>query len=100
MKSNLGPDVPVHFDRFHPEYLLTNLPDTPLEALERAKGIADAEGLHYVYVGNVPGHPAQNTYCPLCRHVVIERQGYTVAQVHLKKGKCGFCGQTIPGIWT
>jgi pyruvate formate lyase activating enzyme len=98
--SNLGPDVPVHFDRFHPEYLLTNLPDTPVESLERAKAIADAEGLHYVYVGNVPGHPAENTYCPKCRRVVIERQGYTIGQMHLKKGKCGFCGQVIPGIWT
>ena len=100
VKSNLGPDVPVHFTRFHPEYLLTNLPDTPLETLERAKAIADAEGLHYVYVGNVPGHPAENTYCPKCRKIVVERQGYTIGQIHLKKGKCGFCGQTIPGVWT
>ncbi len=100
VKSDLGPDVPVHFTRFHPEYLLTNLPDTPVETLERAKAIADAEGLHYVYVGNVPGHPAENTQCPKCRRVIVERQGYTIGQIHLKKGKCGFCGQTIPGIWT
>ena len=100
VKANLGPDVPVHFTRFHPEYLLTNLPDTPVESLERAKAIADAEGLHYVYVGNVPGHPAQNTYCPKCRRIVVERQGYTIGEIHLKKGKCGFCGQMIPGIWT
>jgi len=99
VKANLGADVPVHFDRFHPEYLLTNLPDTPVASLERAKAIADAEGLHYVYVGNVPGHPAENTYCPKCRRIVVERQGYTIGQIHLKKGKCGFCGETIPGIW-
>jgi len=100
VKSDLGPDVPVHFTRFHPEYLLTNLPDTPVETLERAKAIAGAEGLHYVYVGNVPGHPGENTYCPKCGRIVIERQGYTVGQVCLKKGKCTHCGQSIPGIWS
>ncbi|MGA9257324.1 MAG: AmmeMemoRadiSam system radical SAM enzyme [Candidatus Sulfotelmatobacter sp.] len=61
IKTNLGVDVPVHFTQFHPEYLLKNLPITPVPTLERAKAIADAEGLHYVYIGNVPGHPAQNT---------------------------------------
>src|ERR1035441_5175400 len=67
VKSELGPDVPLHFSQFHPEYLLKNLPPTPVETLERAKAIADAEGLHYVYIGNVPGHPAESTYCPHCR---------------------------------
>ena len=100
VKANLGADVPVHFDRFHPEYLLTNLPDTPVASLERAKAIADAEGLHYVYVGNVPGHPAENTLCPKCGRVIIERTGFTIAQAHLKKGKCAFCGQAIPGVWS
>ena len=99
IKSNLGPDVPVHFTRFHPEYLLTNLPPTPIESLERAKGIADAEGLHYVYIGNVPGHPAESTYCPRCRRVIIERLGYIIKQTHIKKGKCSYCQQIIPGVW-
>ena len=94
------PDVPVHFTRFHPEYLLTNLPETPVATLERAKAIADAEGLHYVYIGNVPGHSAENTYCPKCRRVVIERVGFTIAQAHLKKGKCEYCHQAIPGVWS
>jgi len=99
VKSDLGLDVPVHFTRFHPEYLLKNLPPTPLETLERAKAIADAEGLHYVYVGNVPGHPAENTYCPKCHKVVVERVGYTVAGVHIHKGKCKYCQQPIAGVW-
>ena len=99
VKSELGPDVPLHFTRFHPEYLLTNLPPTPLESLERAKGIADAEGLHYVYIGNVPGHPAENTLCPSCRRVVIERLGFTINAMRLKKGKCSYCQQVIPGVW-
>jgi pyruvate formate lyase activating enzyme len=99
VKSNLGTDVPLHFSRFHPEYLLKNLPVTPLETLERAKAAADAEGLHYVYLGNVPGHPAESTYCPKCRRKVVERTGLEVQVVHLHKGKCQYCGQAIPGIW-
>ncbi|HXX15615.1 MAG TPA: AmmeMemoRadiSam system radical SAM enzyme [Candidatus Eremiobacteraceae bacterium] len=99
IKSDLGVDVPLHFSRFHPEYLLKNLPPTPLETLERAKAIADAEGLHYVYLGNVPGHPAENTYCPKCHRVVIGRIGFTVTEMHLRKGKCEYCQQAIPGVW-
>jgi pyruvate formate lyase activating enzyme len=99
IKSDLGPDVPLHFSRFHPEYLLKNLPPTPIETLERAKAIADAEGLHYVYIGNVPGHPAENTYCPRCRKIVVERTGYTVGTVHIHNGQCQYCHQSIPGVW-
>jgi len=99
IKSELGPDVPIHFSRFHPMYLLKNLPPTPLKTLERAKAIADAEGLHYVYIGNVPGHPAENTYCPACRRVVIERVGYTIASNNLRKGKCRYCQHAVAGVW-
>jgi pyruvate formate lyase activating enzyme len=99
VKSNLGADVPVHFSRFHPDYLLKNLAPTPLETLERAKAIADAEGLHYVYLGNVPGHPAESTYCPKCKRVVVARLGLTVQEMHLRKGKCEYCQQPIPGVW-
>jgi pyruvate formate lyase activating enzyme len=99
IRSNLGLDVPVHFSRFHPEYLLKNLPPTPLETLERAKAIADAEGLHYVYLGNIPGHPAESTYCPKCRRMVIGRIGFTVTEMHLRKGKCEYCQQAIAGVW-
>jgi pyruvate formate lyase activating enzyme len=100
VKAELGPDVPLHFSRFHPEYLLKDLPPTPLETLERAKAIADAEGLHYVYLGNVPGHPAENTYCPKCRRIVVERVGYSVGGVHIRNGKCKYCQQLIAGVWT
>lgn len=99
IKANLGSDVPVHFTQFHPEYLLKNLPITPVPTLERAKAIADAEGLHYVYIGNVPGHPAENTYCPKCRHMLVERIGMTARQMLIRKSACPFCGQQIPGIW-
>lgn len=99
VKSNLGPDVPVHFSRFYPQYLLKNLPPTPLKTLERAKQIADSEGLHYVYIGNVPGHPAENTYCPSCKRAVVERTGYTIRGIHLNRGRCKYCHREIPGVW-
>ncbi|HXY10011.1 MAG TPA: AmmeMemoRadiSam system radical SAM enzyme [Terriglobales bacterium] len=99
IKTDLGLDVPLHFAQFHPEYLLKNLPITPVPTLERAKAIADAEGLHYVYIGNVPGHPAENTYCPKCRRMLVERVGLTVKQMLIRKGRCPFCGQQIPGMW-
>ncbi|MGD0831306.1 MAG: AmmeMemoRadiSam system radical SAM enzyme [Terracidiphilus sp.] len=99
IKANLGEDVPLHFTQYHPEYLLKNLPITPLPTLERAKAIADAEGLHYVYIGNVPGHPAQNTYCPKCRKMLVERAGFTAGQILIRKNCCPFCQQPIPGVW-
>jgi pyruvate formate lyase activating enzyme len=99
VKSDLGADVPVHFSRFYPQYLLKNLPPTPLETLERAKAIADSEGLHYVYLGNVPGHPAESTYCPKCRRVVVGRVGYTIQEMNILNGKCRFCQQAVPGVW-
>ena len=100
IKANLGTDVPIHFTRFHPLYLLKNLPPTPVETLERAKAIADAEGLQYAYIGNVPGHPAENTRCPKCRRLLIERAGFTITQNHIRKGKCEYCQHVIPGAWS
>jgi len=99
IKVNLGADVPLHFTQYHPEYLLKNLPITPVSTLERAKAIADAEGLHFVYIGNVPGHPAQNTYCPKCRKMIVERVGFVASEMLIKNGKCPFCQQPIPGVW-
>jgi pyruvate formate lyase activating enzyme len=99
IKANLGVNVPLHFTQYHPEYLLKNLPITPVATLERAKAIADAEGLNYVYIGNVPGHPAQNTYCPKCKRMLVERVGFTAGQMLIHKNSCPFCQHPIPGIW-
>ncbi len=99
IKTNLGTDVPLHFTQYHPEYLLKNLPVTPVSTLERAKAIADAEGLHYVYIGNVPGHLSQNTYCPKCKRLLVERAGLTASRMLIEKNSCPFCQETIPGIW-
>jgi len=97
--KEIGPDVPLHFSRFHPMYLLKNLPPTPLSTLEKARAAALQEGLHYVYIGNVPGHEAENTYCPNCKNLIIQRVGYDVQKIELSSGRCRFCRQTIPGIW-
>jgi len=97
VKAELGVDVPVHFTRFHPQYLLKNLPPTPVKTLERAKAIADAEGLRYVYVGNVPGHTGEHTYCPKCRRAVIERTGFQINALRLRQGKCENCRSRYRG---
>ena len=100
MVKELGRDVPIHFTRFHPMYLLKNLPPTPVSTLEKAREIALEEGMNFVYVGNVPGHKGEHTYCPDCKQVVIERVGYRITQMNLKNGKCKFCGKAIPGVWS
>jgi pyruvate formate lyase activating enzyme len=97
--TDLGADVPVHFTRFYPDYQLRNLPATPVATLERARDMAIARGLRYVYVGNVPGHPGNHTYCPKCRVRVIARQDFFVLESSLKDGRCGACGFSIAGVW-
>lgn len=99
MAQEIGPDVPLHFTRFHPMYLIKNLPPTPLSTLEALREVAIREGLHYVYIGNVPGHRAENTDCPRCGKTIIERFGLLVKNIHLEKGACRFCRNPIPGIW-
>jgi len=97
--GELGPDVPVHYTRFHPDYQLRNLPPTPVATLERARQIAMDQGMHYAYVGNVPGHPGNNTYCPTCGECVIERRGFFVNAIQLKDGHCTECKTAIAGVW-
>lgn len=99
IRNDLGPDVPIHFSRFHPTYLMKNLPPTPVDTLERLQGIARSEGLRYVYIGNVPGHPGESTYCPECGVRLIHRTGYNVRVESLSANKCGKCGHAIPGVW-
>jgi pyruvate formate lyase activating enzyme len=99
IKENLGDDVPLHFSRFMPQFKLQNLPPTPIEKLEEAWRIAKATGLKYVYIGNVPGHPAENTYCPNCGKAVVKRIGYEILEINIHDGKCKFCGYKIAGRW-
>ncbi len=99
IKENLGDQVPVHFSRFMPAFRLVNLPPTPVEKLEEACRIAREAGLQYVYMGNVPGNPAENTYCPVCGKVIVKRAGYEILENNIKDGKCKFCGSKISGRW-
>ncbi len=99
IKENLGDETPLFFSRFYPMYKLTNLPPTPVETLEKAYKIAKEVGLKYVYIGNVPGHPYESTYCPKCKKVLIKRVGYTIIENNIVKGRCKFCNTKIPGIW-
>ena len=100
IKENLGDDIPVHFSRFWPMYKMLSLNPTPIATLEKARKIAQDCGLKYVYIGNVPGHEAENTYCPSCGKVIIKRSGYSILEVNLdNEGKCKFCGEKISGVW-
>lgn len=98
--TNLGTDVPIHFTRFHPQYRMQNLPATPIKTLETAHQTAQDSHLKYAYIGNVPGHRAENTYCPNCQKLLLERSGYTITTNNLNRGRCRFCGTSIPGIWS
>lgn len=99
IKDNLGVDTPLHFSRFSPMYKMVHLPPTPVSTLEEARKIAMEIGLNYVYIGNVPGHPGENTYCPECKALLIGRRGFFLTQYNLHKNKCRFCQREIAGIW-
>jgi len=98
--DNVGPNVPLHFSRFWHSYKLENMETTPVNTLESAFSIATKAGLNYVYIGNVPGHPKGNTYCPHCGKLLIERIGFlAIGQNNIVNGKCKFCGEKIAGVW-
>lgn len=99
IKMNLGADTPLHFSGFYPRYQMKNLPATSLRTLETARKIAMSEGLHYVYIGNVASKEGQNTYCPGCKRLLIERSGYTILQNRLRQGRCPDCSKEIYGVW-
>ncbi len=98
--SHAGIDCPLHFSRFSPMHKLTYLPPTPLQTLLEARRVAMAEGLRYVYVGNVPGTPeVENTFCPNCHKVIVERDVFAVLNLAIEAGRCKFCQTPIPGVW-
>lgn len=99
--NNLGPDTPTHFLRFHPDYKLSDLPWTPTETLERHHEVAKAEGLKYVYIGNVAGHPLESTYCPGCGSMVVKRYGFDIAGWYMdENNNCLNCGEHIAIVGT
>ncbi len=98
--ENLGPDHPLHFLRFFPHYRLNRLAPTPIATLARFRKIAMAEGIRYVYVGNVPGHEGNSTYCHNCGKLLVERRGYSIPEYNIENGVCNFCKTHIPGVWS
>jgi pyruvate formate lyase activating enzyme len=99
LNKNGFSETPLHFSRFTPMYKLTNLPYTPVATLETARETAMNAGLKYVYIGNVPGNEAENTFCPGCSKKIISRKGFTVLENHIKNGNCEYCSTAIAGIW-
>ncbi len=99
IKTNLGSDIPLHYSQFYPKYQLLDLPPTPVATLQRAHDISRAEGLEYVYLGNLPGHPSESTYCPKCNELLIKRRGLSTLEIHLKRNACPRCGHVIPGVF-
>ncbi|MEW6367073.1 MAG: AmmeMemoRadiSam system radical SAM enzyme [Acidobacteriota bacterium] len=108
VRDNLGTEVPVHFIRFSPAYRLQNLSPTPVRVLEAARTAATRAGLRYAYIGNVPGHDANNTNCPSCGRLLIQRLGFQTIGNALVPARnagspqhdsCPACGQQIPGLW-
>lgn len=98
--ENLGPDHPLHLLRFFPRYKLDRLPPTPVATLTEFRNLAMKEGIRYVYVGNVPGHDGNHTYCHNCGKLLIERQGYLIKTYALENNACKYCKTEIPGRWT
>jgi pyruvate formate lyase activating enzyme len=99
VKENLGSETPLHFSGFYPQYKMRHLPPTSLKTLEMAREIAINEGLYYVYIGNARSEKGENTYCPNCKNLLIERSIYTILQNQLKDGRCPDCGKEIYGVW-
>ena len=97
IRTHLGRDVPWHLSRFRPMYKMRDIPPTPVATLERARAIGIAEGLRFVYTGNVPGHDGESSYCPDCGDMVIRRRGYRLAPP--VGHACGRCGFALPGVW-
>lgn len=95
--TELGPDVPVHFTAFHPDFRMLDRPHTRPETLLAAYDLAKTAGLRYPYVGNVQAGPQQSTYCPGCRRAVIERVGYNIRSFEVTDGRCKFCDRNIAG---
>jgi pyruvate formate lyase activating enzyme len=95
--ENVGPEVPLHFSAFHPDFKLRNKPRTPAATLTRARELARAAGLHHVFTGNVFDPAGQSTFCPSCRALLIERDGYTLGHWDVRDGGCGQCGTPLAG---
>ena len=96
--AELGPETPWHVSRFHPTYMLTNVPSTPVATLKRARDIGMEAGLHYVYTGNVPGNQGEKTFCHHCGRLLIDRVGFATGVYAIEKGRCPDCQTPVVGV--
>lgn len=96
---SVSPDIPWHVTAFHADYKMLGAHSTPIKTLEKAAAIGKRAGLRFVYAGNLPVGELENTYCSECRHLLIERYGFSVEKNVISKGKCPACGHEIPGVW-
>jgi pyruvate formate lyase activating enzyme len=95
--AGVDQNIPWHVSRFHPAHLLTQLPATPVSTLFRAREIGHEEGLRYIYTGNIPGQGGENTNCPSCHALLIERAGFMVGANRVARGRCPDCGEALAG---
>lgn len=97
IRDALGPDTAWHVTRFYPHYHLSHLPPTPVGILEKGRQIGLEGGLRFVYLGNVPGHEGENTYCPTCQRLLIRRDLFEISENYLRGGRCPWCNTPLPG---
>jgi len=97
--KGIDPEMPWHVSRFHPTFKMTDRDATPPSTLQRARQIGIAEGLKYVFVGNIPGEGGENTICPQCGETIVERRGFSIVSQDLVNGECGKCGHSIAGVF-
>ena len=95
----VGNETPWHLSRFYPTYKMRQYPHTPVETLLRAREIGERRGLKYIYIGNVQGQKSENTFCPRCGRMIVERRGFWTGETNVEKGKCRFCDNKIEGVW-
>ena len=96
--AGLGTHIPWHVSRFHPDYQWRDRGRTPIQTLRRARDIGISEGLHNVYVGNLPGDEGEKTRCPSCGSITLDRQGYRIVGTAVRDGKCNACGEPVVGV--
>ena len=96
--TEIGTDTPWHISRFHPDYKMTDRSATKLDGLETAYEMGKSKGLKYVYIGNMPGANRQQTECPGCGELLIDRTGFSAGRTSVKDGKCAKCGEPIHGV--
>ena len=96
---SLGVETPWHISRFHPQYRMTRTPPTPASSIHRAAEIGKSAGLKYVYCGNIPGDPGENTHCAHCGRILIGRHGFSIERLDLKGSACPHCGTPLDGIF-